>query len=317
MAKFDSSELGTISFKSPGFSSDPDICLFPGADYSYFDGHDGIQNAPSCIEGGGINIKNVLLNCIFVNRCIEDIGKNGTLQDFFEKVFQGMNQASAGLFELSIVDTGNCASKQPTFSAIDLQKAKTVSGYVIPVGPTKAVLRDIKLELKLTDAMKAQALYGGLRQNANSSPCDEKRFGKELEGPKNLTLPAKAEPPKKDCPDNCKTKEEHEAEKPTVGSDYESMVDEITDTTKETIRGRLVETYNKNAGSDLCANVIVPYEFSFTTDGIGGFAWGQFVDCDLLPANVRSKYVYQITSVEHSLTYGDWTTTVNSVARYK
>lgn len=322
MGKFDSSTFGLISYKSPGYSSDPDICLFPGIDQKHSDGLDGVSDAPSCLEGDGINIRNVLLNCIFLNKCIEDSGKDASLQDFFEKVFNGMNQAAAGMFELSIIDDGNCddgGGQVPTFSAIDLQKIKSISsGYVLPVGPTKAVVRDIKLDLKLTDAMKSQALYGGVRTNSNSKPCDEARFKKELEGKRNLTLPVtKADPPKADCPDDCKTKAEHEKEKPTILDDYKEMVDDTTAAAKETVRGRLVEAYNKNAENDQCKNMIVPYEFSFTTDGIGGFAFGQLVDCDLLPADVRGRYVYQITSVEQSVSYGDWTTTVNTVARYK
>lgn len=321
MSKFDSSKLGTISYKAPGYSSDPDICLFPGLDKKYFDGLDGVQNADTCLTADGIDIRNVLVNCIFINQCIENSGKNASLQDFFEKIFNGMNQAAAGMFELSIVDDGNCddgGGQTATLSAIDLQKIKGLNkGYLIPVGPTKAAVRDIKLDLKLTDAMKSQALYGGIRNNANSSPCDEVRLKQELEGPKNKTIPVKkADPPKEDCPDDCKTKAEHEAEKPDILDDYQDMVDDTTAAAKETVRSRLVEVYSKDAEKDLCKNVIVPYEFSFTTDGIGGFGFGQYVTCNVLPTNVQQRYVYQITSVEHNITYGDWTTTVNTVARY-
>lgn len=319
MAKFDSSKLGTISYKAPGVSSDPDICLFPGLDVKYFDGLDGIQKAGNCLVDGGIDIQKVLINCIFINQCIENSGKNASLQDFFEKVFNGMNQAAAGMFELSIIDDGACddgGGQTPTLSAIDLQKIKGLNkGYSIPIGATKAAVRDIKLNLKLTDAMKSQALYGGVRSNSNSSPCDEARFKAELTGPKNNALPTqKADPPKSDCPDDCKTEAEHTT---TLREDYNEMVDDTTAAAKETVRSRLVKVYSENAETDLCKSVIVPYEFSFTTDGIGGFGFGQMVTCDLLPANVKSRYVYQITSVEQSVSYGDWTTTVNTVARYQ
>lgn len=321
MSKFDSSKFGLLSYKAPGYSSDPDICLFPGLDKKYYDGLDGIQNAGNCLVDGGIDIQKVLINCIYVNQCIENSGKNASLQDFFEKIFNGMNQAAAGMFELSIVDDGNCddgGGQTATLSAIDLQKIKGLNkGYPIPIGPTKAVARDVKFDLKQSDAMKSQALYGGIRNNASSAPCDTARFEKELTGPKDNTIKVtKADPPKGDCPDDCKTKADHEADKPTILDDYQDMVDDTTAAAKETVRSRLVEVYNKNASKDLCANVMLPYEFSFTVDGVGGFAFGQLVTCTLLPSDVQKRLAFQVTSVEHSVTYGDWTTTVNTKARY-
>ncbi len=318
MAIIDSTTYGTISYKSPGYTSDPDICIYPGIDQPNDGGLDGIKNVPTCKVTDGVDINKVLLNCIFLNKCIEDIGKQGTLQDFFEKVFNGMNQAAGGIYELSLVDNGGeTKSKVPILTAIDLQKfKKEVAVYELKAGPTSAVIRDIKLDLKLTDAMKAQALYAGVRKNSNSSPCDEARFRNELKGSINKTLPSPVTPPKSDCGTECKTKEEHEAEK-SLADDYKDMLSDTNDVSKETIRSRLVEEYNKNAEKDLCKDVIVPYEFSFTVDGIGGFAFGQLVTCNLLPEKVKTTYVYQITAVEHSITYGDWTTTVNTVARYK
>ena len=318
MVKIDSTTYGTISFKAPGYTSDPDICIFPGIDVPHEGGLNGIANAPTCKVEDGVDINKVLLNCIFLNKCIEDIGKQGTLQDFFEKVFNGMNQASGGTYELSLIDTGgDVKSKVPIITAIDLQKFKKVVAVTnLPVDPQSAVVRDVKLDLKLTDAMKSQALYAGVRKNSNSSACDEARFKNELEGSINLTLPSPTSPPKDDCPSECKTKEEHEKEK-SLDDDYKDMLADTNDVSKETIRARLVEKYNENAEKDLCKEVIVPYEFSFTVDGIGGFAFGQLVTCDLLPEKIKSTYVYQITSVEHNVVYGDWTTTVNTVARYK
>ena len=63
--------------------------------------------------------------------------------------------------------------------------------------------------------------------------------------------------------------------------------------------------------------MVLPFEFSFTLDGIGGFAFGQMVSCDRIPLEVREAYNFQVTSVEHSLTPNDWTTTVNTICRYK
>jgi hypothetical protein len=316
MAKFDSTSYGTLSFKAPGLTSDPDIVMFPGIDDIDYDG----TSADSCKVADGIDANKILINCIYANKCIEEIGPTGTIQDYFSALFRGVTDASGGLFELSVIDDGACddgGGQMPTFSIIDLQKVKKNSVYSIPAGPDKAVLRDIKLDLELTDAMKSQALYGGTRQNANSSPCDEKRYKKILTGPVNKAAPPSPKPPKGDCPDGCDTSSKHKGKKPKIQDDYDDMMDEITEAKKETVRSRLVEEYNKNAENDLCKDVIVPFKFSFTTDGIGGIAFGQLISCDLIPTAVATQWVYQVTSVEQSINYGDWTTTVSTVARLK
>lgn len=316
MAKFDATPYGLLSYKEPGYSSDPDTCLFPGLDIIDYDG----TSAPSCKTPQGIDASGILINCIFVNKCIEDIGKAGSIQDFFAAVFRGITDASAGLFELSIVDTGcdDGAGQMPTLSVIDLQKVdKSTDIYIIPGGPDKAVIRDVKLDLELTDAMKSQVLYGGVRQNANSTPCDEKRFLSVLRKSKNKAAPQVIKKPKQDCPENCDTQEEHKSKKPTIKDDYEDLIDEITSAKKETVRSRLVEHYNKDAEKDLCKDVILPYKFSFTMDGIGGLAFGQAISSNLIPGWRELPLVFQITSVEQSITYGDWTTTISTVGRLK
>lgn len=309
MQKHDSSHFGKISYKAPGVSSDPDICLFPGLDSTDYKGLTG-----TCVDGDGIDVKAILMNCIFVNKCIEDIGKDGSIGDFFSKLFQGLNQASGGLFELDIVDVAACGSKTPVLSIIDLQKAGVVGATMINVSPTAAVVRDVKLDMKLPDAMMSQALYGGNRKNTTANPCDEHRYKTILgAGVNNNADPSDISPPKADCPTDCKTEEEHG----DLTSDYADLVKDVTDTHKESVRGGLVKAYNAGAATDICKNSIMPFEMSLTFDGIGGFGWGQAITCNLLPSYVKERFVYQITSVEHSVTYGDWTTTVNAKGRYK
>ena len=66
-----------------------------------------------------------------------------------------------------------------------------------------------------------------------------------------------------------------------------------------------------------CKNSMVPFTFSATLTGVGGFRFGQVLTCDRMPAEVKSKFQYQVTTVEHNVTPGDWTTTINTVAKNK
>lgn len=335
-ANFNSKGYGYLSHKKPGWSTDPHVCLFPGVDYGYI-GLPIDKNTTCLVKEGdnySINIDKVLINCIFINKCIDELGKDYTIQDFIQRILDGITTASAGLFELSIVeDGGNCddtsESEPPTITVIDLQKYKKESKtYSIPAyssndstGPITnsgggAVLRDVKLELKLTDAMMSQALYAGERKQSNGKPCDNARFEGELKKPVNVALPPRTNitKPKDDCPSTCDGDKQRVKQPAEL---YAEMKNEITEGKKETLRSALINVYNEGASKDLCKEVIVPYEFSFTLDGIGGLAFSQVVTCDLLPKSNTDVYEYQITSVEHTINYGDWTTTVNTKARYK
>ncbi len=80
----------------------------------------------------------------------------------------------------------------------------------------------------------------------------------------------------------------------------------------------LIETYSGTAGGrrDHCTGVPLPFEFSFTVDGIGGFEFGQMVSSDRIPQEIRDNFEWQVTTVEHSITANDWTTTVSTVCRF-
>lgn len=314
--KIDSSKLGLLSFKSPGYSADPHICLFPGLDSERSGaggtGYAGINSAPSCAQGGGIDVTKILVNCIFVNKCLTDIGKQGTIGDFFDKILQGINQAACGIFELSILDSGTCGS-EATLSVIDLHKAEgATSGYSVSIGPNSAVARDIKLDLELTEAMATQAIYGS--PGATSAPCDMNRFTTLYENVSDSANGSRhtSKPQGDSCPDTC------DGETLSLEQAYTNMVyeDGITDASKESVRSKLIEQYNKNASKDVCKQVMLPWKFSFTSDGVGGFKFGQVVTTDILPS-AASGLIFQVTSVEHSVTHADWTTTVNTIGRYK
>lgn len=309
MAEYNSGKYGLISFKSPGYSADPDIVLFPGIDQGY----DGLHSA-SCKSGDGIDIGKVAFNCIFVLKCLEEIGKDGTVQDFFSALFRGLSDATAGLAELSIIDTAACGSRVPVLSVIDLQKSSGVTaGTPIDVSPESAVLRDLKLTLKLPDAMMSQALYGNIRQNTTTNPCDEKKYKNQL--PKNAADPESAAAPSESCPPDSCTEQKEDAASGKIEEHYKNLVGDVSSENKESVRTDLVAMYNKGAESDTCANVIMPWEMSMVFDGIGGIGFGQALTSNMLPSAVKSKYVYQVTSVEHSVTYGDWITTVNTKPR--
>ena len=99
----------------------------------------------------------------------------------------------------------------------------------------------------------------------------------------------------------------------------DEMLDVVNDTTTTAANNALIDAVSKDIGTDdsyLCGGIILPFNFEFTVDGIGGFKFGQIVSSTRIPASLRENYVWQVTAVEHTMNIQDWTTTVKTVARY-
>ena len=60
---------------------------------------------------------------------------------------------------------------------------------------------------------------------------------------------------------------------------------------------------------------LFPVEFSATIDGIEGFKFGNAVTTNYLPSQYLGKVGFTITKVQHSISAGDWTTTINTICR--
>jgi hypothetical protein len=52
-------------------------------------------------------------------------------------------------------------------------------------------------------------------------------------------------------------------------------------------------------------------------DGIEGFTFGNAITTNYLPAQYkRGDIAFTVTTVEHNISGGDWTTTLNTVCRF-
>lgn len=60
---------------------------------------------------------------------------------------------------------------------------------------------------------------------------------------------------------------------------------------------------------------LFPIEFSAAIDGIEGFKFGNAVTTNYLPTQYLGKVGFTITKVQHSISGGDWTTTINTICR--
>lgn len=329
-------------------SADPRVCLLPGST---------VQNSAISIakvKGGNsygveektevvvdnrqrVLLDNILVNVVFLMielKSVESSG-DGTLKTFLQNVLNKINNACGDLWQFEVVstsddneDTGTTVL-YPTLSIIDAKVhgiKKTDKAYLLPaqaIGPRASVLREFKLEVKMTDQMKTQALYSNGRQQAarlGGGGCSAntfRPFGLSAQGTFTNQAMRKASVGP-DC-SPCKKAVPPAGKVPDTNDILIKLTKEVNDTTVSAAKSALVEEYAKSASGTKdthCDGTPMPFEFSFTLDGIGGFGFGQLVSCDRIPSAIRDKFHWQVTTVEHSVTPNDWSTTVNTVCRY-
>lgn len=310
-------------------SSDPRICIIPGTPKSNLIAKPVSGNPPSAISGDKVILDNIMINTVFLMTELDSVESGGDpkLTTFLQNVLRKINDCCGNLWQFEVISTTEDCSdpkKVPTISVVDAKVYEPAPAYQVPslaIGTKASALREMKLDMKMTENMKTQALYAGSKQQEAGTESGGSCGGNGLKGftannaYKNLAAPPAPDPPKCDCKGAVPNEDA-----PGYDKLFENLSEEVNDTTASAARSAIITEYGKsvNNGDDKhCKGMIVPFEFSFTTDGIGGFSFGQMVSSDRIPETVKAAYEWQVTSVEHSITANDWSTTVNTVMRYK
>jgi hypothetical protein len=311
-------------------SGDPRICLIPDSP-GLNAAQEGLNDwnwkgsVPSVWSETEFDFGSIMLNCIFLMqelKAVED-GDN-KIHTFLTNVLKKVSNACGGYFTdmLEVVSTTEDCDNPvdvPTISIVDLRQFKPAPIFQVPSLPATSVIRDMTLDLQLTGAMKTQALYSnGAKQNAKGAKCDAVVF--RPFGLVSGAVTDKAKPRAKTAgPCDCEeTPQQGKSEKKALIDVLKEMYACVDNGTTSAAISSITKAINGESDvEEKCEYGPLPFNFSFTCDGIGGFRFGQSISSDRIPSGVRSKFVFQITTVEHEINVQDWTTTVNTVARYK
>lgn len=312
-------------------SGDPRICVIPGSPQLQaaigagqfvweMGGPGGIWSAKEFDFGG------IMLNCIFLMQELKSVedGDN-KIKTFLQNVIRKVSNTCGGFWNdiLEVVSTTeNCEdpASVPIISIIDVRKYKPGSTYSVPTNPNNSVIRDLKLDMKLTGAMKSQALYAtGAKQSGKSTKCDGVAFRAFGLGPAGSVKDACRPPSTTDVPCDCETPPAGVEAVPKSFADiFKEMYDVVENGTTQAAVAAVADKVNKDDDTlNVCKGMPLPFDFGFTVDGVGGFAFGQIISSTRIPADVSRNFDFQITSVEHDISVQDWTTTVSTVARFK
>jgi len=161
-------------------SSDPRVCLLPGttgdSTATFVKGTPAVE-FDQATNGNRVGVlDNILINTVFLMMELKSVekGGDGTIRSFVTNVLNKINDACGSLWQFEVVSTSSDddegTEKYPTISVIDAKIYEaadtTFTLPSLPIGERASVLRDFKLEVKMTDQMKTQALYSnGKQQN--------------------------------------------------------------------------------------------------------------------------------------------------------
>ena len=351
--------LPTVKGKSVDIltqSVDPRVCLIPGnpnlqyildeeAGVDYYKG----KSAYFTIKGQiYVKLSLIRLNVFMLTKVLSTVEdpKTGNFQlnTFIEEVLREVSTATGNYWDLVLTPVPddkktpeNESNEQLTI--VDVKTTPTdndtgvkAEAFVVPSSPTNSVISDLKLDMKMTSAMRTQALYnpgnsGGMSDKKN--PCSGKaaRAWSVIQGGSDPDINKASKPVKlKPCDPDKSSPEASKDPYTTKFTNFftamkDGMDSGITDSNVsnalEYLQKEMAEVMEK-PDHPHCDGVPLPVECTMTFNfGIGGIGFGQLITTDFIPKEIREKFHWQITSVEHSLTGEGWTMQVNTVPRVK
>jgi hypothetical protein len=313
-------------------SVDPRVCLLPGALYQPVESFS--QNVDSCITTVGnikyIKLYNIYVNIVAVYNAYQSAAGSGepTIDAFFRNLLGQINDACANPWDFDIVSNTNSTTPELTIIDLNLRSPQSVQAYALPGKPANSILRSLNADLKLTEAMKTQAIYGTNTNTNNqkdqTNKCLQTNFQaftltQDLSEINKGIAYVKPTNPLPMC-DGCEAvtdsgdKEKGEEKAfPTYIAELQKYAD---DESVAAARENLSKKYNNTVSTlNNCSGTPLPFNYKFSLDGIGGFKFGQMVTCDRIPQQVQKSFEFQVTSVSHTITVNDWITEIETIAR--
>ena len=288
------------------FSCDPRVCVLQGSPYSLTSEFGDNKS----YDG---KLGNIYVNCIHALRLTKEMRDNSDgIMDYLQVLLKDINNACGNGWEFDIIDIANIEKSKASshLTIIDLNLTPTGgSEMVFKSKADGSNIRAVELSMKMTDAMKTQALYS----NASSTPADTTsctdRFLLYANGVTNQGAPKEGDKKPSACGSD-KCSQTQEAKDDPIAA----LVAEVNDKHVASAKSYVTEQ-RASKSKDTCKAPVMPFSFSVTVTGVGGFGFGQLVQLDRMPQRMKEKIKYQITSVEHSITPDDWTTRVNTIGR--
>jgi hypothetical protein len=332
-------DVNSVLLAKPSFcaSADPRVCYIDGGNFpvsKVANGNTGgtaVNNAIVTDDSGKrmVRLGSIMCNVLFLNGQYKQVyDGDGNLKTLIDNVLREINRVCGNPWNFVTIatetDCGDDDSETPEGPTItildDKQAQRHNQPFNVPGKVDSSVLRKWSLAMKMTGAMKTQALYAGNSQKTrgssgnDSSGCTGTAVAPFYSG-NQITNKAKPKPSTASVDCNDCDKGSKATDEPTFQDLIDDMWYEVNDQTVAAMQAHIDRKVSGERTAASCAGVPLPFDFSFTLDGIGGFEFGQMVTSDRIPKEVRENFRWQVTKVEHSVTANDWETTISTVCR--
>ena len=296
-------------------SANPREIVLPGFN-KYGDKHDFSFTGYTMLNGSVLDSSKIMISIDWLNSIFPNMGEKEdasksadvSISAFLGKVFDSIYQNTGKRIALSLTNepTDKTGKK---WLVVDTNYADgAVDVFTFQAFTKYSVCRSISLNSKVpsemaTAAFVAPGASSGYPQgtqfskNVEGQKPDVVNFDKQLDDLKALF--DATEPPKK----------------PAKGEQVNAGP---TDANISSMQSILSSIFTNNPDGK---GMSIPYPmgFSVTVDGVDGIVFGNTVNTNYLPSIYKSKsgtkIVFTVTTVEHNITIGDWTTTINTVCR--
>ena len=94
-----------------------------------------------------------------------------------------------------------------------------------------------------------------------------------------------------------------------------TLADNRDDEAVDEVKGAMKAYWNAKAPPTDTGGTVVPIGFDGTFDGIGGLHWGMMFTTDQTSSVLAVKHQFQVTSIKHSVSQKDWTTSIETALR--
>jgi hypothetical protein len=252
----------------------------------------------NCDIGGEVpgNLNGLYIGVSWLQKLIEEYSKQGGEQDkkknetimhFLNKVFDMIKDKSGSVYKPAI-----STDQKGVWHLVDMNYIpEKFTGLTIPAVTNQSVTRAVSLQSKVPSEMQSAAFVNGASAITGYSSA----YISSMTGGKG-------------------------------GKDEGTTGDsgELASSIKAMSEGGITsENVNALTGALKKAEVpkiseqsqIFPLDLSVTVDGIEGFTFGDAVTTNYLPAGLAGRVCWTVTKVDHTISNGDWTTTLSTVCR--
>jgi len=281
-------------------SANPGECIFPGF-ANYGDGAGTFPGSKVFTFGSDTDTafkegdaSKIMINVRYINDVFRNLGTvnekgerspDMSIAKFLNDIFTMIYKNSAQLFKLTLVIN---PEKETELVIVDSEYAdEKIKPYVISAVDQDGIVRTMSLTAKIPQEMAAQAF---IKAQSTLSPGQGLLTGVE----------DKAQEPIPEALVAVKKRVASDGLTPENVTDLEASI-------KSELIGKLGDA----------AAPLFPLDFSCTLDGIEGFTFGNAITTNYLPAQYkRDDIAFTVTTVEHIIASGDWTTSLSTVCRF-